>query len=148
MPQSLGKVLVHIVFSTKHRAPMLSAVVRGKVHTYLAGVVNGVDCRAVGIGGTSDHVHALVSLGRTRSVAQLVHAMKGGSSRWMGRAGHEAFAWQAGYAAFSIGESQAARVARYIARQEEHHRRRTFQDELRLLLDRYGVAYDERYLWD
>ena len=148
MPQSLGKVLVHVVFSTKHRLPTVDDAVRGGMHAYLAGSVNGIACRAIRIGGTADHVHALASLGRTVSVAELVHVMKGGSSRWMSRGGHEGFAWQAGYAVFSIGQSQVGVVARYVARQKEHHRRRTFQDELRLLLNRYGVAYDERYIWD
>ena len=148
MSQSLGRILVHVVFSTKDRRPIIAAAVRPALHAYLSGVVSNRDCRSIQIGGVSDHVHALVSLGRTHSVAELVHVAKGASSRWMAGQGVAGFAWQAGYAAFSVGESQRSAVTRYIVRQEEHHRRRTFQEELRHFLDRYGVEYDERYLWD
>lgn len=148
MSQSLGGVLVHVVFSTSHRRPLIDHPIRPVLHAYLTGVVNNGGCRSIQIGGTGDHLHALVSLGRTKSVADVVHVMKGNSSRWMIRNGVPGFAWQSGYAAFSVGASQAATVAHYIAHQVEHHRRRTFQEELRLFLDRHGVAYDERYLWD
>ena len=89
-----------------------------------------------------------MSLGRTQRVAALVHVMQGASSRWMARHGVRGFAWQNGYAAFSVGESQRPTLERYVARQAEHHHRWTFQQELRQFLDRYGVEYDERYLWD
>ncbi len=148
MAQSLGKVLVHVVFSTKGRRAVVDDRRQPALHAYLAGAVNSLGCRSIQIGGTADHVHALVSLGRAHSVAELVLVMKGSSSRWMHRAGCTGFGWQRGYAAFSVGESQRAAVARYIERQEEHHRRRTFQEELRLFLARHGVEYDERYLWD
>lgn len=85
MPQSLGKVLVHVVFGTKGRAPAIEAALRPALHAYLVGVVNGIGCRSIQVGGVADHVHALVSLGRTHSVAELVKAMKGSSSRWMAR---------------------------------------------------------------
>lgn len=148
MAQSLGRVLVHVVFSTRERRPLLDERRRAAVHAYLTGAVRSVGCGPVRIGGTSDHVHALVSLARTLSVAEVLHVMKGSSSRWMSRHGCREFAWQRGYAAFSVGESQREVVARYIERQEEHHRRRTFEEELRRFLERHGVAYDERYLWD
>ena len=99
-------------------------------------------------GGTADHVHTLFSLARTRSVAEIVEELKKSSSRWMKQQGVKGFSWQAGYGAFSVSESQVRTVARYISRQQDHHRRLSFQDELRRFLTRYEVTYDERYVWD
>ena len=148
MAQSLGKVLVHVVFSTKNRQRIVGPESRGPLHGYLAVVVRDIGCDSLRIGGTDDHVHALVSLARTRSVADLVQAMKGQSSKWMKEErGVPMFSWQAGYGAFSIGASQVEALTRYIERQEEHHRRRSCQDELRAFLHRYGVQYDERFIW-
>ena len=148
MAQSLGKVLVHVVFSTKNRRRIIGPESRGALHGYLAAVVRDIGCDSLRIGGTDDHVHALVSLARTRSVADLVQAMKGQSSKWMKEErGVPMFSWQAGYGAFSIGASQVEALTRYIERQEEHHRRGSFQDELRAFLHRYGVQYDERFIW-
>ncbi|HSP97046.1 MAG TPA: IS200/IS605 family transposase [Candidatus Dormibacteraeota bacterium] len=147
MAQSLGRVLVHVVFSTRERRPMIRGEDRGPLHGYLAGIVRDIGCHSLRIGGPGDHVHALVSLGRTRSVADLVQEMKRRSSRLMKERGVAGFCWQGGYGAFSIGASQVAVLTRYIDHQEEHHRRRTFQEELRAILERYGVVYDERYIW-
>jgi REP element-mobilizing transposase RayT len=148
MAQSLGTVLVHVVFSTKNRRRIIASESRAALHGYLAAAVGAVGCDALRIGGTDDHVHALVSLARTRSVADLVQAMKGQSSKWMKEDRRVTeFSWQAGYGAFSIGASQVDALIRYIDRQEDHHRRRSFQDELRAFLHRYGVPYDERFIW-
>ncbi len=148
MPQSLAKILVHVIFSTKNREPLIPGDLRPALHAYVTGILKNLQCPSLQTGGTTDHVHTLLSLARTRSVAEVVEEMKKGSSKWMKQQSVRDFYWQAGYGAFSVGESQAAAVIRYIAQQEAHHRRVSFQEELRRFLDRYGVAYDERYVWD
>ena len=224
MPQSLAKVYVHIVFSTKNRKPFLhDRPLRLEMHAYLVGACNGQDspsilvggvadhvhilCRlsrtrtlaelvreikrtsskwiktkglrhfgwqngygafsvspshvarvrryiarqdspSILVGGVADHVHILCRLSRTRTLAELVREIKRTSSKWIKTKGLRHFGWQNGYGAFSVSPSHVARVRRYIARQEEHHRKQSFQDEYRGFLDRYGIDYDERYVWD
>ena len=151
MPQSLAKILIHAIFSTKERRPLLSEpALRSEMHCYLGGVLKHLECEPIIIGGVEDHVHLLVRLSRTCSVADMVKELKRGSSLWIKERESrlESFAWQSGYGAFSIGYSQVPVVRRYINHQEEHHRRYTFQDEFRRMLERYEVAYDERYVWD
>ena len=148
MPQSLARVLVHVIFSTKKREPLIRAGVRPALDAYLTGTLANLHCPSLQTGGTADHVHSLFSLARTRTLAEVVEEVKKSSSRWMKREGVPHFAWQAGYGAFSVSEPRADVVVRYIAQQEERHRRLTFQEELRQLLERHGVAYDERYVWD
>ena len=149
MPQSLSKVLLHLVFSTKHREPFIAPVVRPRLHAYIVGILDNLKSPSIQTGGVEDHVHILCALSRTISQADLVEEVKKGSSKWMkAEGGAPAFAWQAGYGAFSIGESQVDAVVRYIRNQEEHHRKITFQGEYRRFLQRYKVPYDERYVWD
>ncbi len=149
MPQSLSKILVHLIFSTKHREPVITPEVRPRLHAYMVGILDNLRSPSIQTGGVADHVHILFALGRTISPAEVVEQVKKSSSKWMKADGGEpGFAWQAGYGAFSIGESQAEDVIRYIQGQEEHHRKTTFQDEFRKFLARYKVAYDERYVWD
>jgi putative transposase len=151
MPQSLAKVLVHIVFSTKNRSPFLSdRDVREEMHAYLGGTCNSLDCPVLTVGGFSDHVHILCALSRNVSIAKLVGDIKRGSSKWIKTKGRmlTKFAWQNGYGVSSIGEAEIERVRQYIVGQEDHHRKKTFQDEYRSFLKEYGVNYDERYVWD
>jgi putative transposase len=151
MPQSLAKVLVHIVFSTKNRSPFLSdRNVREEVHAYLGGTCNSLDCQVLTVGGVADHVHILCALSRNVSLAKLVGDIKRGSSKWIKTKGRmlTKFAWQSGYGVFSVGESEIERVRQYIVGQEHHHRKKTFKDEYRSVLKEYGVDYDERYIWD
>ena len=151
MPQSLAKILLHVVFSTKERRPLLrDRAIREEMHRYIGGILNGQDCPAIIVGGVEDHVHLLCVLSRTCTPADLVKEVKRSSSLWIkSRAPEFAdFAWQSGYGVFSIGYSQLEEVRRYIAGQEEHHRKLTFQDEFRRLLKRYEVAFDEAYVWD
>ncbi|MFN8642768.1 MAG: IS200/IS605 family transposase [Candidatus Binatia bacterium] len=147
MAQSLGRVLVHVIYSTKNRRPDIAVAARAPLHAQLASLAQQIGCDAVQVGGTADHVHALVSIGRVHAVAEVVQHMKVESSKWMKARGAVGFAWQAGYGAFSIGASQVDAVVRYIQRQEAHHRVTSFQDELRRVLQRYGVPFDERYVW-
>ncbi|HEX4965794.1 MAG TPA: IS200/IS605 family transposase [Thermoanaerobaculia bacterium] len=150
MPQSLCRILVHLIFSTKNRAPVLTPEVRTELHPYLAGTLRQVDCPALKVGGVEDHVHLLFGLSRTWTVAQVVEAIKTGSSKWIKTKGtaFTEFHWQAGYGAFSVSQSSVDAVIRYIQDQEEHHRKVTFQEEFRSFLRRYQIAYDERYVWD
>jgi putative transposase len=146
MPQSLGKILVHVVFSTKDRRPFLAQKpLRDELHRYLGGHLAKLDSPALVVGGVEDHIHLLCNLSRTRAAADLVRDVKRASSIGPALAN---FAWQAGYGLFSVGASQIPAVRAYIAEQEEHHRQFSFQDELRKLLHRYGIDYDERYVWD
>jgi REP element-mobilizing transposase RayT len=149
MPQSLSRVLIHLVFSTKNREPSIAADVRPRLHAYIAGILEQLKCPSIQTGGVADHVHILFALHRTVTQSDAVEEVKKGSSKWMKVEGREpSFAWQAGYGAFSIGESQVETVEHYIRNQEEHHRKMTFQEEYRKLLERYNVPYDERYVWD
>jgi len=124
--------------------------VADELYRYLATVCTTSGCPPHKIGGTRDHVHILFSLSRTITVAKFVETVKTASSKWIKVKGVEftQFAWQNGYGAFSIGQSQFDTVRRYIETQEEHHQKRTFQDEFRALLRRYGVEFDERFVWD
>jgi putative transposase len=151
MSQSLAKILVHTVFSTKERRPFLrDPAVREELHRYMGGILANLDCQPMIVGGVEDHVHLLCALSRTVQVAEMVKEVKRGSSLWIKDQAPKlaAFAWQNGYGAFSIGFSQIPTVREYIATQEAHHRKISFQDEFRALLARYEIAYDERYVWD
>lgn len=150
MPQSLSYLLTHIVFSTKDRAPILDSTVRPALHAYLATVARNVDCDCFRVGGAADHVHLAVRLSRTITMAQLIEELKTSSSKWLKSQSPalSAFAWQRGYGAFSVGQSDLNALLHYIDTQEEHHRTRNFQDEYRAFLKKYGIEFDERYVWD
>ncbi|MDQ3743594.1 MAG: IS200/IS605 family transposase [Acidobacteriota bacterium] len=150
MPQSLSSILVHLVFSTKHREPYITLEIESELHAYLAAVFRECHSPALTINGTENHVHTLFVLSRTVTVAELVEEVKKRSSKLAKTKGgsHRNFQWQAGYGAFSIGQSNVQALKRYIAEQKEHHRRRTFEEEYRGFLEKYGVDYDERYVWD
>jgi putative transposase len=150
MPQSLARVLVHLVFSTKNRAAVLTPEIRTELHPYLSVVLNNDGCPSLRVGGVEDHVHLFFALSRTRSIAQVVENVKTSSSKWLKTKDPALadFHWQSGYGIFSVSQSNADEVIDYILRQEEHHSKMTFQDELRRPLERYEVEYDERYVWD
>jgi putative transposase len=151
MPQSLAKILVHTVFSTKDRRPFLrDKLLREELHRYLGGILTHNDCQPIIIGGVEDHVHILSTLSRTCQAADMVKEVKRGSSLWLKTKSPDLhdFSWQSGYGIFSIGNSQVESVRNYIAGQEEHHRKVSFQDEFREFLKRYGVEFDERFVWD
>jgi REP element-mobilizing transposase RayT len=150
MAQSLARILVHLIFSTKDRAPVLSAGVRPGLRAYMVGILSNLDCPCLEVGCVADHAHLLFVLHRTRSAAEAVEEVKKGSSKWLKTRGPAMrnFHWQNGYGAFSVSPSSEARVRAYITGQEAHHRRVTFQEEFRAFLRRHGVAFDERYVWD
>jgi putative transposase len=151
MPPSLAKILVHVVFSTKDRRPFLrDKLVREEMHLYLGGILASLDCQPIIVGGVADHVHLLCVLSRTLNAGEVIEQVKRGSSSWAKTKNAELldFAWQNGCGIFSIGFSQIESVRSYIAKQEEHHRKVSFQDEYRTLLKRYQVEFDEKHLWD
>ena len=139
-----------MIFSTKNREPFITPEIEGELYPYLASIFKAQKCPALIINGTADHLHTLFSLSRVIKIADLLEEVKTDSSKWIKTKGRQFrnFHWQSGYGAFSIGQSQVPAVTRYIARQKEHHRRITFQDEYRKFLQRYRVDYDERYVWD
>jgi putative transposase len=151
MPQSLSAVYVHLVFSTKNRRPLLrDKASRETLHAFLGGISKRLDCPPILIGGAEDHVHVLARFGRTVTQAEWVKELKRVSSAWLKERGQQfaSFQWQGGYAAFSVSQSNLERVKQYIARQEEHHRKVHFQDELRALLRKHRIEWDEKYIWD
>jgi len=129
---------------------MLGATVRPALHAYLATVARNADCECYRVGGVADHVHIAVRLSRTITVATLVEKLKTSSSKWLKTQSPDlaGFSWQRGYGAFSVGLANLDDLRRYIDNQEEHHRVRTFQEEYRSLLTKYGIVYEERYVWD
>jgi len=150
MSQSLVKNLVHLVYSTKHREPLIPKEHQAALFAYQAGIFKQWESPALVIGGMEDHVHALFALSKNHPLKRIVEEVKKGSSKWMKSDGPrvQQFSWQAGYAGFSVSQSNAAPVQRYIEGQEKHHRKMSFQDELRALFKRHGVEFDERYVWD
>ena len=149
MPQSLVKILVHIVFSTKDRAKLITPEIEAQLFGYISGVITNNNGRMIIAGCTADHIHILVSIGRI-DIGKLIGAIKRASSGWI-KLQDDKFAkfyWQRGYGAFSIGQSQVDAVTKYIQNQKAHHAKQTFQDEYRELCNKYGVEIDERYCWD
>ena len=151
MPQSLAKIIVHTVFSTKERRPFLRGrALREELHHYLVGILSRLDCQPIIVGGIEDHVHLVATLSRTCQPAEMVKEVKPGSSLWIKERDQTLrdFGWQSGYGIFSLGFSQIKNVRDYIAGQEAHHRKASFQEEFRALLRRYDIAFDERYVWN
>ena len=151
MGQSLVKNLVHLVYSTKHRKPWMPEDVGPRLFAYQARIFKQWESPALVIGGVEDHVHALFSLSKNYALKKIAEEVKKGSSKWMKTddgTGNKDFQWQVGYAGFSVSQSQVPDVTHYIENQAEHHRRMTFQDELRTLFRRHGMEFDERYVWD
>jgi REP element-mobilizing transposase RayT len=150
MPQSLSSILIHLIFSTKNREAFITPEIEPELHPYMATIFRALKSPSLAINGTLDHVHILFSLARVIAIADLLEEVKTETSKWIKTKGPEFrnFHWQRGYGAFSVGQSQVQAVKEYIHNQKEHHRRVTFQEEYREFLKAYGIAYDERYVWD
>lgn len=150
MSHSFTSSLFHCTFSTKQRRKLISPMLEQRLWPYLGGIARTNHFKALAIGGVEDHVHLLLSLPSTMPIAKAIQLIKGGSSKWV----HDEFAeqrdfgWQEGYGAFSIGISQVPVTVRYIENQREHHRKKTFQEEFLAFLERHGIEYDPRYIWD
>jgi REP element-mobilizing transposase RayT len=150
MPQSLAKILIHLVYSTKNRERILGDEIREELHRYIAGVFKEWDSPAILINSVEDHIHILYSHSKNHSPAKIVEEVKVASSKWLKTKGprYAHFHWQSGYGDFSVSQSNVPAVVDYIAGQQEHHRRKSFQEEYREFLKRHEVEYDERYVWD
>ncbi len=149
MGQSLVKNYVHIVFSTKYRTHFIHPPYEQELHAYLGGICKELECQPIKIGGYTDHVHILCMLSKKIALMKLLEEVKSHSSKWMKTkdVSLNNFYWQDGYGAFSVNPAQIDRVM-YIENQHEHHRKKDFQNEYRAYLKKYGVEYDERYVWD
>ena len=150
MAGTFTNLLYHIVFSTKHRQPLITPTLQEELYKYMGGIIRGEGGTLLEIGGMPDHIHLLTRFKADKSVSHMLQLIKANSSKWVNERPEQSsrFAWQTGYAAFSVSESQVGVVRDYVRRQEEHHRRRSFQEELLVLLRKHEIDYDERYLWD
>jgi REP element-mobilizing transposase RayT len=150
MSQSLAKNLIHLIYSTKDRRPVLEDAVREELHQYSGGILRDQESPCLEIGSVADHVHLLFVLTKNKALADVVREVKKGTSRWLKTKGPQfaEFEWQAGYGAFSVSQSAVEEVRRYILNQAEHHQKVSFQDELRAFLRRYEIEFNERYVWD
>jgi REP element-mobilizing transposase RayT len=150
MSQSLSKVYVHLIFSTRNRERILRDDVRSDLHAYIGGIFRDLDSPCIEINTEPDHVHILFLLSRTHTLSGVVGQVKRGSSAWLKTQGqvYSQFHWQNGFGAFSVSQSGVDEVRDYIRCQAAHHKRVSFQDEFRVFLKRYEIDYDERYLWD
>jgi REP element-mobilizing transposase RayT len=151
MPRSLAQIYLHLVFSTKNRTPFLrDDEIRAATHAYLAGACKNLGCHALRVGGVADHVHLACRFSRNVTVADFLRDLKRESSKWLKVRSPDSrdFQWQEGYGAFSVSPSHVSALLEYIANQEAHHKKETFQEEFLRLLDKYGVEVDERFLWD
>ncbi len=149
MPNTYTNLLYHIVFSTKNREPLITDDLTEELYKYIGGIIRAEGGVQLEIGGIADHVHILAKFKPSLSVSDMLRLIKANSSKWANEdKSKNRFAWQEGFSAFSVSESQVVPVTRYIRNQEQHHRRQTYQEELVALLERHGVEYDPRYLWD
>ncbi|MCU0704403.1 MAG: IS200/IS605 family transposase [Fimbriiglobus sp.] len=148
MPQSLTRLLFHLVFSTKHREPIIQDVWRPDLHSYIGGIVRNRRGDLIAAGGIEDHIHLLVRIPPTICPADLIRDVKSNSTLWRRNQGDAGFGWQNGYGAFTVSPTMTETVIEYINTQREHHRTVTFREEYLAFMKRYGVEYDERYVWD
>ena len=149
MSHSYVNSLFHCVFSTKERRKTITPDLEDRLWQYMGGIARDNKMKAMQIGGIEDHIHLLLSLSSTVTVSKALQLIKGGSSKWVHDTfpQHAGFEWQEGYGAFSIGVSQVEDTKQYIAKQREHHRTKTFQEEFIAILERHGIEYDPRYVW-
>jgi putative transposase len=148
LAHTAGNLVVHLIFSTKSRRPLITPEIRTDLFAYLGGIIREMHGTALSINGTADHVHMLIRIRPVQAAAEVARVVKTNSSRWVREKWNMNFSWQIGYGAFSVSESNVPAVSRYIATQEEHHRKRTFQEEYVAFLKRNKVPYDQRYIWD
>jgi REP element-mobilizing transposase RayT len=150
MPQSLAEIYIHLVFSTKNRQRVLPSELKTDLHSYMGGILRDLGCLPVEINTEPDHAHLLFVLSRTVTLAEVVGEVKKGSTNWLQRKHPDLtqFHWQSGYGAFSVSKSKVEIVRAHIRDQQQHHQSRTFQEEFRSLLQRHGIEFDERYVWD
>jgi REP element-mobilizing transposase RayT len=149
MAHTFANLLTHVIFSTKDRQPLLTPDLRTDLLAYMGGIVRHIHGKLIDSNARPDHVHCLLSLPPALAVAEALRVIKSNSSLWVHETWHRAaFAWQAGYGAFSVSQSNVPAVVKYIRDQEQHHRKISFQEEFIAFLKAHGIAYDERYIWE
>lgn len=150
MPQTLVSLMVHVVFSTKHRADLIAPEIEANLFAFMAGVLKNHDSRLLAANGTANHVHLLISQSKNIALSHLIQELKKSTSKWIKAQDikYKNFHWQDGYGAFSIGESNVPALKQYIARQKEKHQKKSFEMELVEFLRKYGIEFDEKYVWD
>lgn len=150
MGQSLIKNYIHIVFSTKHRKPLIKGPIESELYAYIGGICKELGCAPVQVGGYLDHVHVLVLMSQKIALMTLVQKLKANSSKWIKTKDQESaeFYWQDGYGAFSVNPKQADKVIAYIKNQKSHHQHTSFQEEYKIFLEQYKIDYNEKYVWD
>ena len=150
MPSSYTCLRYHLIWSTKHRQPLISEDIRDRLFQYIGGIIRDDGGKLLAAGGMPDHVHLLADIGKQQSVVDAVRDIKANSSGWIHKTfpQYQSFAWQTGYGAFTVSYSSVEAVKNYIANQAEHHRKRTFQEEFVEFLQRHSIEYDDRYLWE
>jgi len=142
-----GNILLHLIFSTQGRRPSIALRFRHDLFAYLGGITREMRGTALMVNGTADHVHLLVRVRPAQSAAEIVRVIKANSTKWVRAKWRSDFAWQTGYGVFSVSESNVEAVKKYIAEQEEHHKKLTFQEEFLGFLKKNHIEYDERYIW-
>ncbi|HEX8422315.1 MAG TPA: IS200/IS605 family transposase [Pyrinomonadaceae bacterium] len=150
MAHTFTNLLTHAIFSTKDRAPLIDGELKARLFPYIIGILRELKVKTLAINGVDDHVHLLFALPPAHSVADVMRVLKTNSSRWVNETSttERIFGWQSGYGAFSVSQSNVVDVVEYIRGQEEHHRKRTFQEEFVVFLKKQGIEYDERYIWE
>lgn len=150
MGQSLNKIYVHLVFSTKHRNPLITNSIKEDLFSYIGGICKNLECNPIQVGGEKDHVHILCLLSKKIALMELIEKIKSNSSKWIKTKGSEFenFYWQSGYGAFSVNPSEIDIVTNYIENQEDHHKKITFKEEFLKFLKKYKIDYDEKYIWE
>jgi len=150
MSQSLADILLHIVFSTQNRQPLILPEIEQELYRYISAICRDKDCPIIEIGGMPDHIHCLLTLGRNIAISNLIQEIKSNSSRWIKTKGTEyrIFSWQNGYGIFSVSRRNMENVAKYISSQKEHHKIKSFKDEFLMMLKQTGIKFDEKFLWD
>jgi putative transposase len=150
MGQSLNKIYVHLVFSTKHRQPLIVDSIKEELFGYLGGICKNLECNPIQVGGYKDHVHILCLLSKKIALVDLIEKVKSNSSKWIKTKGieFENFYWQNGYGAFSVNPTELDVVKNYIIHQVEHHKKKTFKEEFLAFLKKYNVEFEEKYVWD
>jgi len=150
MPQSLSKIYIHIIFSTKNRNNYILPEIQNELYSYIASILKSLNSNAIKIGGTDNHIHVLCNLSKTISVSKIIEEIKKRSSKWIKTkdAKYSIFSWQNGYGVFSVSQSKLEITENYILEQKEHHKKIDFKDELRKFLKKHNTDFDEQYLWD
>lgn len=150
MPQLFTSLYYHFIFSTKNRSSTITSAIQPRLYEYLGGIFRTEGGILLVAGGVPDHIHLLARLNQKHAIADVLRIVKTNSSKWVHETfpGSEAFAWQAGYGAFTVSTSHLEKVKDYIDRQAEHHRSMDFKSEFRELLRKHGIEFDERYLWE